>query len=282
MVFGKTSEQSPSKFYIFTSKGESVKTLNVTCEHDSGITLLPITIQDTEYISVTCRHCSSVRLLNDVTGKVTEAFSDSRLQGWDQLIFFPDGTLRITYSKEKEIFDLFLDASVTNFHIKDETGPFLDNKHGKPWIRTRDVALVVGIDPTMIRGVERKTGNILWKISGHIDGAPCKPCLAMLYENLFLVFDEEMKRILVINKDIGNCIQSIDLRHYIEAISGCSGNGDHLLIQQKSSGGIKVFILGEFLLTFSLLPFSKVYRIFVSVFNLCSLFLQLTLIKGAF
>ena len=213
-----------------------MKTLDVTCEHETGISVLPLTIQDTEYISVTCEHCSSIRLLNVVTGEVTEAFSDSRLRGCDKVTSFPDGTLRIMYRKEEEIFDLFLDASVTSFQIKDETDPLMDDKHGVPWDLTDDVALVIRTAPTVIRGVDRKTGNNLWEISGDIDGAPCKPCGADVYKNLFLVFDKESKRVLVLEPDTGKCIQSIDLRHYIEDIDGCSRKGDHLLIRQESAG----------------------------------------------
>ena len=77
VLWGKTSEETPSAFHMFnlTSKGwKKLKEVKRLCDHDNNMFIIPITVNNKEQLAVSCFECETIKLYNLNTLQVTTAF----------------------------------------------------------------------------------------------------------------------------------------------------------------------------------------------------------------
>ena len=214
IIKSKTSDDSPVEFHVYNTHGQKIKTLKPTCQHEADIELLPLVIQSEEYLAESCWTCRKIRLRHFNTGTVTEAFSDTR--------YLPG---RMSHGSSNTIYVvhmiqpcpvLVLDTSTTMFRliktIKSDMLKFYDICY----IPIIEMIVISNNNPTIIRAVSL-TSQILWELTGSVDGAACNPH-GLVYSHrhdALLAADGNNSRIFVLQPESGQCLQTIDLSQHV-------------------------------------------------------------------
>ena len=216
VVLGKTSEETPPAFHIFSlisSGWKKLREVKCQCDHD-GVKIIPITVNNKEQLAVSCFDCETVKLYNLDTLQVTTAFHDPKYYP-GRMCHGENGMLYVVHSAKAGVRVLELDCSRETF-----SGPSKIMQSGMKMYNSMHYIpsphrLIVLSDhhPGLIRAVSAETGEKVWQVKGEVDGVECEPNdmqFSPQYQVL-LVADGNNSRLLVLHPGDGSHLQTIQL-----------------------------------------------------------------------
>ena len=217
VIWGKTSEETPPAFHIFSLRSAGWKKLREVkrlCDHDDNVHILPITVNKKEQLAVSCPDCETIKLYNVDTLQVTNAFHDTNYYP-GAMSHGEKGKLYVVHQVKSEKKVMELDCSGKTF-----SGPNKIVQSGMEWYYGmyyipsphRLIVLTYWGD-SIIRAVGAETGENVWEVNGEVDGVQCQPCGMQFspQHQVLLVADGENCRVLVLHPGDGSHLQTIQL-----------------------------------------------------------------------
>ena len=231
VLWGKTSEQTPAAFHLYnnTSTGfTKIREVKGLCEHDFP-TLLPVTMNNTEFLAVACPACHMIRLLNLETEEVTVAFHDQRV--YPAVMSHGEGDVIYLVHSVKGLPVLELNTGRLPFSKLSRTiQSGMETYYSMHYIPSphRLIVLTWWKD-SMIRAVSAETGEKVWDVMGELDGRMIQPhsLLFSAQHQVLLVADGSNNRLLVLHPRDGSHLQTIQLDQYMGVM------GELCLLQNK-------------------------------------------------
>ena len=213
MIWGRRRGEKPA-FYLHNLHGNMIRSFETLCEHDKHIHVLPLMIQNKDYLAVSCRDCHVIRLLNVETKQVTEAFRDGRINLSIGMTLAKEGTL---YTIHNWIL-LTFDCSTPHFKLKHTTGTDLDWMFTIHSVPTHNIIVLTRPNKLpRIRAVSSDTSTVVWETTGKVKGISIDPWgIAYCYEHdVVLIGDGKNKRILILQPQSGQCLQVFDVSQHV-------------------------------------------------------------------
>ena len=214
VIYSKTSKNSRAEFHVYNTHGQKIKTIKRLCEHEEWIDLLSVIIDGINYVTVSCLRCNKIRLYNMDTAAITEAWhSPEHLPG--KMCHGAQGKICVVDSV-MGFPVLILDSTTHHFQLENTVQTNMKKYHDICYIPTVDVIVISDWDPSIIHAVSL-TSQILWELTGPVDGAACDPQGLVYSQNheALLAADGRNKRILVLQPESGQCLQTIDLSQHV-------------------------------------------------------------------
>ena len=209
----KTSYDSPAEFHVYNTHGQKIKTIKSFCQHEFNL-LLSLLINNVEYLTVSCPDCQKIYLYNIDTATITEAWHNPRYRV-GAMCHGPQGTV-CAVDTMKGVAVLILDCSTSHFHLKNTVTTNMEEYYDIYYIPTVDVIVISTWGSAIIRAVSL-TSQILWELTGSVDDAVCEPhglVYSQRHDSL-LAADGKNRRILVLQPQSGQCLQTIDLSQHV-------------------------------------------------------------------
>ena len=217
VVWGKTSDETPPAFHIFslTSTGwKKLREVKRLCDHDR-VNILPVNIKNKEELAVSCFDCQSIKRYNLDTLQVTTAFHDPK--------YYPgfmchgeNGKLYIMHGVKGDTKVLELDCSGETFSGPSKIIPFrIETYYSLNNIPSPHNVLIFTLwDESIIRALSAETGEMVWEVKGEVDGKTCDPhgTLYSSQHQALLIADGRNCRVLVLHPQNGSHLQTIGLQ----------------------------------------------------------------------
>ena len=223
VVWGKTSDETPPAFHIFslTSTGwKKLRNMKRLCDHDC-VNILPVNIKNKEQIAVSCLYCQSIKLYSLDTLQVTTAFHNpqyypsSMCHGENVKLYVVHAVegaaakaLELGYSEEAfSRPNKIIQSGMNKFSILH----YIPSPH--------KVLIFPSWKESIIRAVSVETGEMVWEVKGKVDGKTCEPhgALYSSHHQALLIADGENCRVLVLHPRDGSHLQTIQLDREIVA-----------------------------------------------------------------
>ena len=248
VVRGKTSEETPPAFHIFslTSTGwKKLREVKRLCDHDN-VYVLPITVNNIEQLAVSCHACRIIKLYNLDTLQLTTAFHDPKYYP-GRMSHGENGKMHVVQQVCGSVPILELDCSEEMFSgpckiVQSEiTVPYSMHYIPSPH---RLIVLSLNIPPTTIQAVSAERGEKVWEVKGQVDGVECNPhgLLFSPQHQVLLVADGTNKRLLVLNPGNGSHLQTIQLGHVLDddVITELCLHQNKLLVRHNAESKVRV------------------------------------------
>ena len=235
-LWGKTGKKSPREFHIYNKDGRKVKTIKALCPH-KNVRMLSIVIENIENLAVSCSECEDINLQHLAIDTAYPAFSSdhcgSMCYGKEGKIFsincleeFPIIEIgckkkQFVYgetveTKMKSVYDLCYistrDILVIPTHKKNSTPDEFSDEEPDEDSEEKEKDKKKEA-PAIIRAVQ---GKVLWEVK-EVDGM--ETCAhGVIYSHKYdvlLVADGSNGRILVLQPESGEHLQTIDLSSHV-------------------------------------------------------------------
>ena len=255
-VFGKTSKKAPRQFYFYNKDAEKVRKMKALCQH-KRVGMLSVVIENIEYLAVSCSECGDINLQHLTIDTAYPAFSSDHCgpmyYGKEGEIFstncikeFPVieiGCKRKQFvyeetveTKMKTVYDLCYistkDILVIPTHKKNTTRDEFSSEEDTDDESEEKEKDKKKEDPAMIRAVQSRNGKVLWEVK-EVDGM--KTCAhRVIYSHKFdvlLVADGSNRRILVLQPESGEHLQTIDLSSHVGSAWKLFLHRDQLILE---------------------------------------------------
>ena len=244
VVLGKTSEETPPAFHIFslTSVGwKKLREVKCLCDHD-GVKIIPVTVNNKEQLAVSCLSCETIRLYNLDTLKVTTAFHNPKYYP-SGMCHGENGKLYVVHSVNGGIPVLELGCSGETF-----SGPSkivqsgMEMYYSMCYIPAPHRLIVFSDKTGTIRAVSAETGEKVWEVKGEVDGVECEPndMLFSSQHQVLLVADGGNCRLLVLHPGDGSHLQTIQLDQEMHIICELRLHQNKLVVQHNAQSKVKV------------------------------------------
>ena len=214
VIRGKTSYDSPAEFHVYNTHRQKIKTIKSFCQHVFN-ELLSLLINNIEYLTVSCATCHKISLYNMDTTTITVAWHNPRYR-LGATCHGPQGTV-CAVDNMKGVAVLILDCSTSHFHLKNTVTTNMENYYDICYIPTVDVIVISTWTPSPIIRAVSLTSQILWELTGSVDGPACCPH-GLVYSqrhHALLAADGTKRQILVLQPESGHCLQTIDLSQHV-------------------------------------------------------------------
>ena len=247
VLWGKVSEEAPAAFHLYQKiitrwkkKGE----VKGFCEkeHKEWLDLEPFEMKDKELLAVSCQKYRMIRLLDTETEKVTVALQSQ--------MYFPNAICKgercVMYmvnsvkGPNKPVLELSTEQVPTT--CAGPTKTILSGMmkfHSFSYIPPPYKLLVFSYhSPGTIRAVSVKTGEMVWEITGEIEGSKCKPhgILFSPEHKVLLVADGKRSRVQVLHPLDGSHLQTIQLESEMGVIIQLGLLQNKLIVHHHAGG----------------------------------------------
>ena len=239
-LWGKTGKKSPREFHIYNKDGRKVKNNKALCPHKI-VYMLAIVIENIEYLAVSCNECKDINLQHLTIDTAYPAFSSGRC---GLMCYGKEGGIfSINFIKEFPIIDIVCrrkqfgygknveikmrdvadlcyisskDILVIPSNKKDETPDEFDDEDPDEDSEEEDKDKKKEA-PAIIRAVQCENGKVVWEVK-EVDGMETD-AHGVIYSHKYdvlLVADGGNRRILVLQPESGEHLQTIDLSSYVD------------------------------------------------------------------
>ena len=241
VIYSKTSKNSRAEFNVYNTHGQKIKTIKQLCEHEEWIYLLSVIIDGINYATVSCHDCHKIRLYNMDTAAITEAWHNPEhwpgrmCNGAQGKICVVDFVMGFPV--------LILDSTTHHFQLENTVQTNMESYYDICYIPTVDVNVISAWEPSPIIRTMSLTSQILWEFTGPVDGTACEPHGLVYSQNheALLAADGINKRILVLQPESGQCLQTIDLsQHVLTAWDPHLYEDQLILYHQGKDGKLKL------------------------------------------
>ena len=133
--------------------------------------MLPLTIQDKNYLAVSCEDCHVIRLINLDTEEVIEAYYDNRIYP-SITNLASEGSLHVLdYKVGKHCRFHVFNCSTTHFQFKHESDIYVNSLRSVCCIPPHDILIISRPDNRpVVCAISTATSNILWESEEKVNG----------------------------------------------------------------------------------------------------------------
>ena len=200
VLCGKTSNADPPMSHVYKCSATSWKkerSIPALCQHEGDTNLLRVIINIQDYLAISCYYCKKIRLYNMTTGEITTAFNDPNYYP-GHMCHGDTGQIYVVHNEKGSVSIQQLDCSRPQFRLIKTIQSGMVDYFAICYINRHGLLTVSDYSPGVVRAVSCETENVVWELTGRVDGVECEP-QGMLYSphhNALLIADGNNCRIL--------------------------------------------------------------------------------------
>ena len=289
-LWGKTSKKAPREFHIYNKDAQKVKKIKRLCQH-KNVHMLSIVIENVEYLAVSCMECGDINLQHLTIDTAYPAFSSDNCSlmcnGKEGEIFLKRYTdekktsiIEIGCKRKQFVYGKTFESKIKSVHdicYVSTKGILVMSRHKKgskydefsdedtdkePEEKEKDEKKE---DPAFIQAIQYSSGKELWEVKEVDDLETCAHAVIYSHKyDVLLVADGSNRRILVLQPDSGEHLQTIDFRsQHVGTAWNLFLHRDQLILEHALPKRIQLSYY-----TVSLMPLNLINAFDLNIFGL--------------
>ena len=220
VLFADKTERyaEPCKFHLCNRDGNQTRTIDAVCNHvPYGINILPVTIDNKQYICLSCDGCQKIYLINLVENQsksvCLSSWSHEACKGSvGHMCHGEPGTL-FTVGYQFGTVSV-LDCTTTKFRLKHQFNTSVAQVNNMCYILPYKLMIISSSLHSRTVAVRESDGSQVWEVMREINGKKCNPYgfVYLPQVDQILVGDGSNRRIIVVEATSGHVVQTIELK----------------------------------------------------------------------